>query len=195
MTIFTDIGHIETFRHEHIELNGPALPGTTDAVFQVEVKFRTVECAITFIDYVWNITLFDDVMKGIGSQFPNFIRTHGVFRTGRQFNMVFQTKLFICFIKEVHNAIYFILDLARKDKEVSIVLRKATYAEETMQGTVKFMAMYQAEFGDTHREITIAVDIALVDENATWAVHRFNSIRFIINGGKIHVIAIMIPVS
>ena len=40
LAIFADIGHIEAFRHEHVELDSTALPGTADGVFQVEVSGR-----------------------------------------------------------------------------------------------------------------------------------------------------------
>ena len=55
--------------------------------------------------------------------------------------------------------------------------------------------MDQAEFSHAHREVAVTVDIALIDQDAAWAVHRFDGIRLIIDGCKIHIVAVMIPVT
>jgi hypothetical protein len=64
LAIFADVGHVEAFRHEHIQLDGTALPGTADGVFDVEVQFRAVECAVAFVDD-WKGcgVFFDDITQ------------------------------------------------------------------------------------------------------------------------------------
>ena len=195
LAIFADVSHVEAFRHEHIELDGTALPGTADGVFQVEVQFRAVECAVAFVDDVRDVAFFDDIMQGLGSQFPDFVGAHGVFRTSGQFDVVFQAELFVCLIEEVHDAGDFFFHLARQHEDMGVVLSEAADAEQAVEGTVEFVTMDQAEFSHAHGEITIAVDIALIDQDAAGAVHRFDGIGLFIDGGEIHVIAVVIPVA
>ena len=195
LAIFADVSHVETFRHEHIELDGTALPGTADGVFQVEVQFRAVEGAVAFVDDVRDVAFFDDIMQGLGSQFPDFVGAHGVFRTSGQFDVVFQAELFVCLVEEVHDAGDFFFHLARQHEDMGVVLSEAADAEQAVEGTVEFMAMDQAEFSHAHREVAVTVDIALIDQDAAWAVHRFDGVRLIIDGCKIHIVAVMIPVT
>ena len=78
---------------------------------------------------------------------------------------------------------------------MGVVLSEAADAEQAVEGTVEFVTMDQAEFSHAHGEITIAVDIALIDQDAAGAVHRFDGIGLFIDGGEIHVIAVVIPVA
>lgn len=67
---------------------------------------------------------------------------------------------------------------------------------EQAEGPVEFMAMDQAEFSHAHREVAVAVDVALIDQDATRAVHRFDGVRLFIDSREIHVVAVgVIPVA
>jgi hypothetical protein len=69
--------------------------------------------------------------------------------------------------------------LARQHEDVSIVLSEAADAEQAVEGPVEFMAMDEAEFSHAHREVAVAVDVALIDEDAARAVHRFDGVRLV----------------
>ena len=52
VAIRTHILQAESLRHREVELDGPALPRTLQDVANVEIDFRTIECAIASIDRV-----------------------------------------------------------------------------------------------------------------------------------------------
>lgn len=80
-------------------------------------------------------------------------------------------------------------------KMASIVLSEAADAEQAVEGPMEFMAMDQAEFSHAHREVAVAVDVTLIDQDAARAVHRFDGVRLFIDGREIHVVAVVIPVA
>ena len=50
LTVRADILEVKALGHLHIELDRAALPGTAEAVLQVEVDLRTVERAVALVD-------------------------------------------------------------------------------------------------------------------------------------------------
>ena len=58
VAVRTYISDIKPLRHLHIQLDRTALPRSADGVFQVEVQFRTVECAVAFVDHIRNADAF-----------------------------------------------------------------------------------------------------------------------------------------
>ena len=64
LAVFADISHIEAFRHEHIELDCTALPGTADGILDVEIELRTVEGAVAFVNLIRNISIFQYLAQG-----------------------------------------------------------------------------------------------------------------------------------
>ena len=109
--------------------------------------------------------------------------------------MIFQAELFVSLVEEVHDAGDFFFHLARQHEDVSIVLSEAADAEQAVEGPMEFMAMDQAEFSHAHREVAVAVDVTLIDQDAARAVHRFDGVRLFIDGREIHVVAVVIPVA
>ena len=78
-------------------------------------------------------------------------------------------------------------------KDVGIILSEAADTEQAVEGTVEFVTMDEAQFSHPHGEIAVAVDVALA--RTARAVHRFDGVRFVIDGGEIHVFTVMIPVT
>lgn len=89
LAVFADVGHIEAFGHEHIELNGAALPGTADGIFYMEIEFRTVKSAVSFIDLIGHALFFNSFLQGLRRQLPNFVAAHGIFGPCRKFDVIF----------------------------------------------------------------------------------------------------------
>ena len=66
--VFAYIAHVEFFRHLEVQLNGAALPGTADAVLQMEVDLRAVERAVALVDNVFEAELFKRLGTPVGDE-------------------------------------------------------------------------------------------------------------------------------
>ena len=64
-----------------------------------------------------------------------------------------------------------------------------------MQGTAKLMAMNRTDFTSTNREITIAVRLRAIHQNATRTVHGLNAELLLVDDRGVHVVLVMIPMA
>ena len=62
---------VEVQRHLEVQLNRAALPGTTEAVAQVEVNLRAVERTVALVDDVGHTELFQRGFEAVGCDPPN----------------------------------------------------------------------------------------------------------------------------
>ncbi len=46
LAVCADVLQLETLRKLEVKLDGTALPGSADRIYQMEVDLRTVECAV-----------------------------------------------------------------------------------------------------------------------------------------------------
>ena len=106
--------------------------------------------------------------------------------------MVFQSEYAVHLLVHGHALDDFFLHLVLGHENVGIILGKAAYTEEAMERTAEFMTMNEAEFADTHRKIPVGTLLGLEIENSAGAVHRLNSIVFIIDLGEVHIFFVMI---
>ena len=132
LTIFTDVFYVEAFRQVHIQLDSTTLPCTTQGVFDMVVKFRTIERTVARVDYIIDTFCFDSVAQCFCSCFPNCIIAHCIIRFSGQFNMVFQTELAIDAVEQFDNFHQFRLHLFRQHEYVCIVLCESTNAEQAV---------------------------------------------------------------
>ena len=157
LAILTDISQIKLLWQLHIQLNGTALPGTTNRILQMEVDFWTIERTITLVDNIVQSTMIQGILQAIGSQLPHFIGTHGVLRTGGQLSMISQAKGTVYLIKEVNNLLNFPFDLLRSHKDMSIILSEVTDPEQAVKGTGQLMTVHKAQFAGTKWQVTIGL--------------------------------------
>ena len=52
VSVSPDVFQIKAQRKLEIQLDGSALPGSSQGVFQVEVNLRSVESAVSFVDHI-----------------------------------------------------------------------------------------------------------------------------------------------
>ncbi len=77
---------------------------------------------------------------------------------------------------------------------MGIILGEAANAHESMEHSRQLMTMHEAHFGQPQWELPIAVESFFINQHGPGAVHRFNGIGGIIDGGEIHVVLVMVPV-
>ena len=52
LAVRADIFRFKALRQLEVELNGAALPGAPERIFQMEVDFRAVESTVTLVDHI-----------------------------------------------------------------------------------------------------------------------------------------------
>ena len=129
--VFVDIEEIEPFRQRHIQLNGSALPGSSQGIFDMDVDFGSVEGAVSFVDLI--ILVIGDecgFQTGCG-KLPLFIGADGFFRACGKLEMKTETE---CTVKSFHQVEHpqdLLMNLIRGHKHVGVVLMKRPNPEQT----------------------------------------------------------------
>ena len=195
LVILADISQIKTLGHYKVQLDGAALPGTADAVGQVEVQLGAVECAVTLVDLIRHTDGIHGVTQSLGCNLPNSVIAHGIFGTGGQLYMIREAELLVNGVNQLGYTDNLILDLLGQHKDVGIILPEAAYTHQTVQRTGQLMAVYQANLAHTNRQVTVAVHIIFVNQNTAGAVHRFNGKILFINLGEVHIFFVVVPMA
>ena len=109
--------------------------------------------------------------------------------------MVGQAEGCIDFVEEADCFLDDVFDLAGHHEDVGVVLSEAADTEQAVEGTGQFMTVNEAQFADAQRQFFIGMGFVGIDQHAARAVHRFDSIVFIVDLGEVHVFFVMIPVT
>lgn len=78
LTVLSDILHFKALRKLEVELNGTALPGSADGIFEVEVDFRAVESAVPLVYGIFEMEFFERAAERRGRILPILVAAHTV---------------------------------------------------------------------------------------------------------------------
>ena len=92
LAVGSDILKLKSLGQLHIQLNGTALPGSSQAVLKMEVKLRAVERAVALVDNIALAHLGDCFLEGVLCKFPIFLVAHVIVRHGAQLDLVGQAE-------------------------------------------------------------------------------------------------------
>ena len=138
-------------RQLEVELDGTALPGTAEAVGQVEVDLRAVERAVALVDSILHTHAVEGHAKAFGRKLPVLIGTHGVLGTGGKLDLEGEAELLVVVGDELRGLRDLFRDLVGADIQVRIVLGEGADTEQTVQGTSQLVAMVMAGLCETER--------------------------------------------
>ena len=186
---FKPLGQLE------IQLDGAALPGSADAVHQMEVDLGAIESAVPFVDHIRQLHFFQRFPQGVCRHLPVLVASHGIFRPGGQFHMIFKPEQGINLVDQFHHALDFILDLLRGHENVGVVLGKTAHPHQAVQLAGLFMAVHQSQLAHAQGQIPVGTGFGRINQNAAGAVHGLHRIVFPVDYRGVHVVFIMIPVS
>ena len=186
---------IKVERHLEVELDGTALPGTTERVLQVEVDLGAVESAVALIDLVVHVQLLKSGTQALLGASPVLVRTHGVLRAGGKLDVILKAKLLVHGVDEVDNAHDLVGQLVGTNKQVGVVLVKAAHAEQAVQGAAQLVAVNQANLAGADGQLAIGVRLGGVHQHAARAVHGLNAVLFVVDDGGVHVVLVVVPVA
>src|SRR5712691_5066997 len=72
---------------------------------------------------------------------------------------------------KIHASFDFGFDLRGHAEDVRVVLSEAADAEQAVEHAAALVAIDGAEFGKANRQVAITMQLRLVNQNVTWAVH------------------------
>lgn len=152
LAVRADILEIKALGHLHIELDRAALPGTAEAVLQMEVDLRTVERAVALVDDIGLAELVERGDETVGRDRPLLIRADVILRHSGQLHVVLEAKERVHVVNELGDALDLVLDLIGCHEDVRIVLREAADAEQTVQRAGQLMTVHDAELATLQRQ-------------------------------------------
>ena len=186
---------LEALGQLHIQLDGAALPGTTDGIRQMEVQLGAVECAVALVDNVVLANLGDGLCKGLFRKLPVLQFAHVILRHGGQLDLIGQTEGGVNLIEQTNDVLDLVLHLIPGHEDVGIILREAAHAEQAVQRTGQLVTVYQTQLADTQRQLLVGVRLSLVNQHAARAVHRLDCVILVVDDGGVHVLLVVIPVT
>ena len=193
--ILSHILKLEVEGHLEVQLNGAALPGTTQAVTQVEVNLRAVERAVALVDDIGHAQLLQGRFQAVGRILPVLVGAHRILRAGGQLDKVFKAELGVHLIDQRHHPGDLIGNLLAGHEDMGIILGEAAHAEQAVERALQFVAVHQAQLAAAQGQVTVGMGLVLVHHHAAGAVHGLDAEVLVIDLGGVHVVLVVIPVA
>ena len=194
--VFGDVFGIQALGQHEVELDGAALPGTAERVFDVVFHFRAVERAFAGQFLPFNAAGGERVAQALFGLVPNFVRTGTLFGAQREFDAdVFKAELFVNLHGQLVEYTGFFGDLVFGAEDVGVVLHEAAYAHQAVQRAGRLVAVAGAEFGQAHGQVAVGAQAVVEHLHVAGAVHRFDGIGAFFRFGNEHVFVVVFPVA
>ena len=194
-SVCSDIFQLKPLGHLKIQLDGSALPGPSDGIYQMEINFRPIKRTVPLIHHIVQTQLRQSRAQTFCGHLPILVTSHTVLRTGRQLHMILEAKQRVHRINQLCHSHNLILDLLRSHKDMSIILGKAAHPHQAMKLTGFLMAVNQSQLSHSQGQIPIRARLRGIGQHPARTVHRLHCIILLINHRGIHVVLIVIPVS
>ena len=195
LAVRSHVFRLKALRKLEVELNGSALPGSSQGIRQMEVDLGSVERAVAFIDHIILSGLIQRLTQGLRRQFPILIASHAVFGSGGQLHMIREAETAVDLVDQAHYALDLVLDLLPGHENMRIVLGEAAHAHQAVQLAGLFMTVHQSQLADPKRQVTVGTGLGFVNQHAARAVHGLHRVILVVDHGGVHVFPVMIPVS
>ena len=179
----------------HVELDRAALPGTAEAVGQMEIELRAVERAVALVDDVALAHLGHGGLERFGGEIPVLHIAHVILGHRGDLDLVAQAEHGVDLVEQADDILDLVLHLLPGHEDVRVVLREAADTEEAVQRAGKLVAVDKAQLAHAQRQIAVGVRLGLVYEHAARAVHRLDGVVLAVDDGGVHVLLIVLPVA
>ena len=195
LAVRAGVFQVKPQRQLEIQLDGTALPGSSQGILQMEVDLGTVESAISLVDDVGKSQVVQGAPQGVGGHLPVLVASHAVLRAGGQLHMVFEAEQAVNAVDQVCHALDLIPDLLRHHEDMGIVLGKAAHPHQSVHLAGFFVAVYDSQLAHPQRQIPVGAGLGFIDQNTAGAVHGFDGEIFLVDDRGVHIFLIMIPVA
>ena len=193
--VFIDIFDLKILRKLEVQLNGAALPGSSDGILQMKIDLRSVKCAVAFIDTIVQAGIVQRLTQTLGCGLPVLIAAHAVLRSGGKFHMVGKSEFAINLIDQTDDAFDFRRNLFSGHEDMRVILGQAAYPEQAMERTLQFVSVHEAEFAAADRQLPVGMGTAFINQQAAGAVHGLDGIILVVDPCRVHSVTIMGPVA
>ena len=166
-------------RELEVQLNGSALPLSSERVLNLEIDFRSVESTVSLVDFESALAVLvgENLLERRLRAVPDFNITHEVIRTRRELRAIAHTEGGINFVCDADDIRNLCLNLIFRDKGVVIVLTELLHTEQTVHLTGLLLAVKHVVLRITNRELFIRAVLPLKGEHRVRAVHRLRCHR------------------
>src|SRR5216683_4098379 len=194
--VFGDVLRTEQTRHGKIDLHGAALPGATDAVFQMVFDLGAVEGALSREHFVAETAGIQGCLKRAFGFFPELVGTDPFRRARRELvDDLGKAEVRVDFLQQRRKRRDLRLDLLLGAKDVAVVLSEGADAHDAVQGTRGLVARAHAEFAVAQRQIAVAPQGLVENQYVSRAVHRLDRVVALLRLGGEHVFPVVLPVA
>src|SRR6266850_2678961 len=193
--IFRDVLRTEQTRHGKIDLHGAALPGSTDAVFQMVFDLGAVESALSREHFVGEAAGIQGCPKRAFGFVPELVGTDPFWRARRE--LVYdlgEAEVCVDLLQQRRKRRDLRLDLLLCAKYVTVVLGEGADAHDAVQSARGFVARAHAELAVAQRQLAITAQALVVNQHVAGAVHRLDRVVALLRLGGEHVLPVILPV-
>jgi len=135
------------------------------------------------------------VHQGFFGFVPQLVRANAGGRAGRHLvEDVGETEVSVDLLEHLGEGVALGQDLVFGAEDVAVVLREATHAHDAVQATRRLVAVTLAELAVAQRQVAVAFDALLEDQNVARTVHRLQGVVALFRLGGEHVLAVLVPV-
>src|SRR6266851_3280149 len=194
--VFGDVLRTEQTRHGKIDLHGAALPGATDAVFQMVFDLGAVEGALSREHLVAETAGIQGCLKRAFGLVPELVGADPFQRARGEFvDDLGEAEVCVDLLQQRRKRRDLRLDLLLGAKYVAVVLGESADAHDAMQCARGFVAGAHAELAVAQRQLAVAVQALVVDQHVTGTVHRLDRVVALLRLGGEHQLLVIFPMA
>ena len=194
--VFPHIFGVQALGHREIHLHGSTLPLAPDSVLERVLNLGAVKSTVTRGDFKFAARSAQAFHQRRFCLVPNRVAAYALRRSGSHFvNYVFETEIGVHLLQQRGVVDALLQDLVFGTKNMPVVLGEAAHPHDAVQTARGFIAVALAEFAVTQRQVAVAFDALLEDQDVAGAVHRLERVIALFRLGGEHVFAVFVPVA
>ena len=166
----------ETFGHVEVDLNRGALPRTADGGLHLDVDLRAIESTVALVDVVGKIVAGARFLERVRGMIPHVVRSDRLLRTRGNLRCVLEAERGHDVVHQIKDATTSSTTCFARAEYVRVVLREAASAHETVHNTAHLMTIDRAELEVAQRQVTVRMNIVLVQHHMARAVHGLHAV-------------------
>jgi hypothetical protein len=138
---------IESNGQLEVKLNSTALKLSLQCIIDLDINFRTIECAVTGVEFPRFAKLIKSISQGALCLVPQFIVSKLISWSGRQVKLKIEAKHSVYIVQEIKAAEHFVHDMFGAAENMGIILLESTDSGKTRECSCQFVSVKNTEIG------------------------------------------------
>src|SRR6218665_125700 len=194
--VLADEFGIQTLGHVRVDLYRAALPLPAQGILERVFHLGAIERALARQILEFATRGAQPLGQGMLGLIPAFLGADVLFGPRRQLvDDVREPEVPVDLLYQRREGQDLGLDLLCSAKDMAIVLRESAHTHDPVQPPRGFIAVALAELAQAQRQVPIALDALLEDDDVARAIHRFEGVVALFRFGHEHVLAVLVPVT